>query len=153
MIGGKKKKPECEMPDEGRISPLTCLRVLTLSWMGLGKPTRVSMSLENNENNYTRLKEANGKRVACGLRWNTYFPRVKPMNLFLLVSRKCSMSFSLHRHRQAVVTFGIDLRGPSPAATIPHIKGLADSHSTRAHTHTSKHKSPACCISFLQSRQ
>lgn len=28
-------------------SPLTCLRVLTLSWMGLGKPTRVSVSLQH----------------------------------------------------------------------------------------------------------
>lgn len=28
---------------------------------------------------------------------DTHFPRVKPMNLFLLVSRKCSMSFSLWR--------------------------------------------------------
>lgn len=49
--GKNKKKPECEMLDEGGISLLTCLRVLTLSWMGLGKPTRVSMSLQNNENN------------------------------------------------------------------------------------------------------
>jgi len=28
---------------------LTCLRVLTLSWIGRGKPTRVSVSLQNNE--------------------------------------------------------------------------------------------------------
>lgn len=93
------------------------------------------------------------KRVACGLRWNTYFPRVNPMNLFRLVSRKCSMSFSLHKHRQVVVTFWTDLRGQSPAATIPHVKELADSHSTHAHAHTSKHKSPALCISFLRSHQ
>lgn len=43
------------------------------------------------------------KRAGRGRRrWNTYFPRVKPMNLFLLVSRKCSMSFSLQVHKQAV---------------------------------------------------
>ena len=27
---------------------LTCFRVLTLSWIGLGKPTKVSVSLQNN---------------------------------------------------------------------------------------------------------
>lgn len=87
------------MLDDGVIPLLTCLRVLTLSWMGLGKPTRVSMSLENNKHHYARLKEDNVSGIAYWLRWNTYFPRVKPMNLFLLVSRKCSMSFSLHIHR------------------------------------------------------
>lgn len=74
------------------------------------------------------------KKVAYGLRWNTYFPRVKPMNLFLLVSRKCSMSFSLHKHTQVVITFWIDLRGPSPAVTILHINELADSRLTYVHT-------------------
>lgn len=33
---------------------------------------------------------------------DTHLPKVKPMNLFLLVSRKCSMSFSLHKHTAAV---------------------------------------------------
>lgn len=52
------------MLDEGVIPPLTCLRVLTLSWMGLGKPTRVSISLENNKHHYATLKEDNVSGIA-----------------------------------------------------------------------------------------
>lgn len=136
------------MLDEGVIPPLTCLRVLTLSWMGLGKPTRVSISLENNKHHYATLKEDNVSGIAYCLRWNTYFPRVKPMNLFLLVSRKCSMSFSLHIHRFWIHFLNTCCHNPAceRATKQPFFH-------VSAHTHTNKHKSTAHCISFLKSHQ
>lgn len=92
------------MLHEAVIFPLTCFRVLTLSWMGLGKPTRVSVSLQNNtvtpEWEKTPFKKINLKKIHFYVsNSNTYFPSVNPMNLFLLVSRKCSMSFSLHTQK------------------------------------------------------
>lgn len=70
--------------------------------MGLGRPTRVSTSLEKKQHH-----ERGQKQEVDGVS-DTHFPKVKPMNLFLLVSRKCSMSFSLHKHTQAAVKLAVN---------------------------------------------
>lgn len=44
--------------------------------------------------------ERGRKQTVDGVSDN-HLPKVKPMNLFLLVSRKCSMSFSLRKHTPA----------------------------------------------------
>ena len=139
------------MTDEGNSTRwLTCFRVLTLSWIGLGKPTRVSISLQNNKHHYSRLKERSAWRIFHYVRWNTYFPRVNPMNLFLLVSRKCSMSFSLYTHTHTHThtdglqsDFGFMWEHLLPQSCIwtsklkqPIFRGCAH---VCAHAHTNKH--------------
>lgn len=84
------------MPEEGATLTAHLLKSLDTLMDGSGQA---------NQGLYVTISEQTSSSISSKQagRWrqrrNTYFPRVKPMNLFLLVSRKCSMSFSLQVHK------------------------------------------------------
>lgn len=88
------------MPEEGVTLTAHLLKSLDTLMDGSGQ---ANQGLYVTISEQTSLSISSKQAGRGRQRWNTYFPKVKPMNLFLLVSRKCSMSFSLQVHKQAAV--------------------------------------------------